>query len=95
MSRHERGDVIGSPLQRLTHLALVLCSIVDPSNAGLMAADVVQYGFDYVRQDPKPIRHHCRRRSAKVVETPGEGLRSGIVLLARFKNSLVKRCLRL
>ena len=70
----DRLDVIGPALQCLTHLAFVLCSIIDARHASTMTANVVEHGFDDVRQHAKPIRHHCCGGATKIMQPPvGEG----------------------
>jgi hypothetical protein len=44
-----RGDVSGPTLQRHPHRLGVSGAIVDTGNPAFVAANVVHYGFDYVR----------------------------------------------
>ena len=66
--------MLSPTLQRLAHLSSIFRTIVDARNACTVAAHVIEYCLNNVRQYSKPIGHNGRSGAAEVVEAPiGEG----------------------
>jgi hypothetical protein len=63
------GDLVSPALQRSPHFLCIAGSIINPSNPCTMPADVIEDGFDYVRQHPKfgHLRCGC---APEVVQPP-------------------------
>src|SRR6516165_4117960 len=62
-------DVVRPALQRGRHGALIAGTIVNTTNAGTVAAEVIQHRFDVMRLD-SDIGHTSRDSSTDVVKFP-------------------------
>ena len=66
----QRLDVFSPEIERLTFLCGVARTIVDASDPGLVAADMVEHGFDDVRLHAE-LGHAGRDRASHIMQPPG------------------------
>jgi hypothetical protein len=69
----DAGDVIGPNSQSVFYFAGVGAAIVDASNTGLVATDMVQHSFDDVRLHAN-VGHASCCCSAQIMQPPGRNL---------------------